>query len=212
MTPELQTKLLDVVQERKFERVGGTQTISVDVRLIAATNRNLAEQVKAGKFREDLYYRLNVVPVTLPPLRSRREDIELLATHFLTQAALRLGRQGIRFSPAAWRSLVEHGWPGNVRELQNTIERAAVLCDSDEIKEISFTEFATTSPQASLGTDKPLKDLLRDETERVEKQYLAALLARFGGSVTKTADHAGVDRRTIFDKMKQYDLRKEDFK
>lgn len=212
LTPELQTKLLDVVQEKKFERVGGTQTINVDVRLIAATNRNLVERVKSGKFREDLYYRLNVVPITLPPLRTRREDIELLATHFLAQTVGRIGKGKMHFTPAAWRALLEHSWPGNVRELQNTIERAAVLADTNEVSVISFAEAVGTQATTNVSTDKPLKDLLREETERVEKQYLAALLTRFGGSVTRTAEHAGVDRRTIFDKMKQYDLRKEDYK
>lgn len=212
LTPELQTKLLDVVQEKKFERVGGTQTINVDVRLIAATNRNLVERVKSGKFREDLYYRLNVVPITLPPLRTRREDIELLATHFLAQTVGRIGKGKMRFTPAAWRALLEHSWPGNVRELQNTIERAAVLADTNEVSVISFAEAVGTQATTNISTDKPLKDLLREEIERVEKQYLAALLTRFGGSVTRTAEHAGVDRRTIFDKMKQYDLRKEDYK
>lgn len=212
LTPELQTKLLDVVQEKKFERVGGTQTINVDVRLIAATNRNLVERVKSGKFREDLYYRLNVVPITLPPLRTRREDIELLATHFLAQTVGRIGKGKMHFTPAAWRALLEHSWPGNVRELQNTIKRAAVLADTNEVSVISFAEAVGTQATTNVSTDKPLKDLLREETERVEKQYLAALLTRFGGSVTRTAEHAGVDRRTIFDKMKQYDLRKEDYK
>jgi DNA-binding NtrC family response regulator len=212
LTPELQTKLLDVVQEKRFQRVGGSQTIQVDVRLITATNRNLAEQVKAGKFREDLYYRLNVVPITLPPLRARREDIELLSAYFLAQVAERIGKGELRFSPSAWQQLLEHSWPGNVRELQNTIERAAVLAEVPEVNEIYFAEVAASDPQTSLPTDRPLKDLLKDETERVEKAYLAALLARFGGSVTKTAEHAGLDRRTIFEKMKQYDLRKEDYK
>ncbi len=212
LTPELQTKLLDIVQEKTFERVGGTQTISVDIRLVTATNRNLVEQVKAGKFREDLYYRLNVVPITIPPLRARREDIEVLSAYFLAQAGEKLGKTDMRFTPRAWRSLLEHSWPGNVRELENTIERAAVLTEGNEVVEIELTETTTAHSAAALATDKLLKDLLKEETERVEKQYLAALLSRFGGSVTKTAEQAGVDRRTVFEKMKQYDLRKEDFK
>ena len=212
LTPELQTKLLDVVQEKKFERVGGSQTIQVDVRLITATNRNLVERVKAGKFREDLYYRLNVVPISIPPLRARRDDIELLAAHFLSQAGERIGKPEIKFASAAWRKLLEHSWPGNVRELQNAIERAAVLAEGGEVTEILFAEIASTELQTALPTDRPLKDLLKDETERIEKAYLAALLGRFGGSVSKTAEHAGLDRRTIFEKMKQYDLRKEDYK
>jgi len=212
LTPELQTKLLDVVQSRRFERVGGSQTIQVDVRLIAATNRNLVERVKEGRFREDLYYRLNVVPVTLPPLRSRREDLELLALHFLNDACAKLKRGPLKFSTQAWHALLEHPWPGNVRELQNTIERAAILTDGDEVRKLEFTETPNAAASSALALDKPLKDLLREENERVEKQYLSALLLRYHGSVSRTAEHAGVDRRTVFEKMKLYDLRKEDYK
>ncbi|MBK6765835.1 MAG: sigma-54-dependent Fis family transcriptional regulator [bacterium] len=212
LTPELQTKLLNVVQERQFERVGGSQTLSVNVRLITATNHNLAEQVRAGRFREDLYYRLNVVPITLPPLRARREDIELLAADALATASERLGKPGLRFSVAAWRALLEHEWPGNVRELQNTVERAVVLAESNEIERIQFIEVAAISSATPIATDRPLRDLVRDETERVERQYLAALLARYRGNIGKTADHAGIDRRTIFEKLKQFDLHKEDYK
>lgn len=212
LTTELQTKLLDVVQTRKFQRVGGSQTISVDVRLITATNHDLVNQVKSGRFREDLFYRLNVVPITIPPLRVRTEDIELLSVHFLTEVSRRLGKPGMRFGPEAWRTILGHQWPGNIRELQNAIERAAVLSDTDEVSKIEIMQAPMASPIPALTANKPLREVLREETERIERQYLCALLARYSGSVSKTAEHAGIDRRTVFEKMKLYDLKKEDFK
>jgi DNA-binding NtrC family response regulator len=211
LNAELQTKLLDAVQERKFERVGGSQTVHVDVRLITATNRNLNEAVRAGKFREDLYYRLNVVPITIPPLRSRPEDIEALSLHFLNEAKNRTGRKTKSISPAGMRQLLEYHWPGNVRELQNTIERAVILADGNELNSFEF-ESAPTDADPVLSTDRPLKAVLTDETARIEKAYLHALLTRHRGNVSKTAEIAGIDRRTVFEKMKQYGLKKEDYK
>ena len=123
----LQAKILRLVQERQFERVGGLQTISVDVRVVAATNRDLREAVARREFREDLYFRLSVFPVEIPPLRRRRGDIPLLAEAFLERYAREMGRRGLRLSDAARRALLDHPWPGNVRELQNAIERAAIL-------------------------------------------------------------------------------------
>jgi transcriptional regulator with PAS, ATPase and Fis domain len=127
LTPPLQVKLLRVLQERQFERVGGTLTIKVDLRLIAATNKNLEEAIEAGQFRQDLYYRLNVVSLDMPPLRERREDIMLLANYFLDKYGARCNRKLKGFSPEARTCLMAYDWPGNVRELENTIERAVVL-------------------------------------------------------------------------------------
>jgi transcriptional regulator with PAS, ATPase and Fis domain len=211
LNAELQTKLLDAVQERKFERVGGSQTLHVDVRLITATNTNLTEAVKSGRFREDLYYRLNVVPITIPPLRSRPEDTEALVMHFLTAARERTRRDVLRVSPTGMRELLEHSWPGNVRELQNTLERAVVLAEGDELEGFEF-EAAAAETDGALPTDRPLKDLLSEENARIEERYLSSLLTRYRGNISKTAEHAGIDRRTVFEKMKQYSLRKEDFK
>lgn len=211
LSQNLQTKLLDVVQERKFERVGGSETLEVDVRLITATNRNLMEAVREGKFREDLYYRLNVVPITLPPLRSRPEDIEALALHFLKRARENTGSQIKGIAPAAMRMLLDYPWPGNVRELENTIERAVVLAEGEYVEEFEFEKHAAPE-ETPVSTERPLKDIIKEQTELVEKQYLKELLRRFGGNVSKSSEHAGIDRRTLFEKMKQYGLRKEDYK
>jgi Nif-specific regulatory protein len=134
LAPELQAKLLRVLQQREFERVGGTKTLHLDVRLIAATNRDLAAEVKRRAFREDLYHRLNVVALRTPPLREHREDIPELARHFLARASARCGRHVAEISPEAERYLVAYNWPGNVRELENLIERAVVLGESDQIR------------------------------------------------------------------------------
>src|SRR6185503_10015807 len=130
----LQAKILRLVQERQFERVGGIQTLSVDVRVVAATNRDLRQAVAAREFREDLFFRLSVFPVEIPPLRRRRGDILPLAESFLDRYARELGRKGLSLSAEARRALVDHHWPGNVRELQNCLERAAILCDGSEIR------------------------------------------------------------------------------
>jgi transcriptional regulator with PAS, ATPase and Fis domain len=133
LAPPLQSKLLRVLQEREFERVGGIHPIKVNVRVLAATNRNLTDEVASGRFRQDLYYRLNVVAIELPPLRERRDDVPLLARHFLAVNAGKIGRPVQTISAAAMKALVNYDWPGNVRELENTIERAIVLGTTDEI-------------------------------------------------------------------------------
>jgi transcriptional regulator with GAF, ATPase, and Fis domain len=141
MSPKLQVKLLRVLQERKVDPVGSTRSVDVDVRVIAATNKDLAEEVKAGRFREDLYYRLQVVPVTLPPLRDRDGDVELLARHFLDRQAADLNRPDLSFTGEALRVLSSYQWPGNIRELENLIERAAILSETDEIQASQLPEY-----------------------------------------------------------------------
>lgn len=133
MSPKLQVKLLRVLQERKVDPVGSTRSIDIDVRVVAATNKDLAEEVKAGRFREDLFYRLQVVPITLPPLRERDGDVPLLARHFLAKQATELGRDELLFSTEALEAMAAYYWPGNIRELENLVERVAILSDSDEI-------------------------------------------------------------------------------
>jgi DNA-binding NtrC family response regulator len=131
MSPALQAKLLRVLESRRFERIGGRRSVAVDIRLVAATNRNLEAERAAGRFREDLYYRLSVLPITIPPLRERRGDIPALADYFLARAAKRFGRKNLSFSPQAREAMQGHAWPGNVRELQNAVERAAIFCGGD---------------------------------------------------------------------------------
>ncbi|HMK61214.1 MAG TPA: sigma-54 dependent transcriptional regulator, partial [Dissulfurispiraceae bacterium] len=140
MSPMLQVKLLRVLQERSFERIGGSKTVNVDVRVISATNRNLEDAVKTGRFREDLYYRINVIPIEIPPLRERTEDLPLLCDFFMEKHAARFGRNALKITDEAFKIFVGYGWPGNVRELENTLERLLVLKDDDVVTSFDLSE------------------------------------------------------------------------
>jgi DNA-binding NtrC family response regulator len=211
----MQAKLLRVLQERRFERVGGSASIDVDVRVIAATNRDLLKLVKKGQFREDLYYRLNVVKIDLPPLRERQEDVPLLATHFANKYA-RPGQPPKGFAPAAMDRLLAFGWPGNVRQLENAIERACVtargsLIEADDLPaELSATEAARPAPSVDLG--RPLPDLLRELTTALERDYLTQALQKTRGNVGRCAQIAGLSRRSISAKLAEYGIEKDSFK
>ncbi len=205
MSASAQVKLLRVIQEQEFERVGGTRTIKTDVRIVAATNKNLAEQVRNGEFREDLFYRLNVVHIELPPLRDRREDIEPLANFFLAKYNAETGKKIGQISPKALACLVAYEWPGNVRELQNAIERAVVLCRGDVItpRELpqdvrSDSEICLTLPQQGGNLTEILEDL--------ERQLILQTLRREGASQTRAADALGIARTTLRYKMEKYGL------
>ena len=155
ISPKLQADLLRVLQERRFYRVGGNQEVEVDVRIIAATNKNLAEEVQQGRFREDLYYRLNVIEIRLPPLRERREDVPLLAEHFVQRISSELGKDVCGISAAALKLLIAYDWPGNVRELENVIERAIVTCRNGTLDEQDFSWLQTAAPAtAELGSSR----------------------------------------------------------
>ncbi len=186
----LQAKLLRVLQERTFERVGGTRQISVDVRVIAATNRNLKQAVAEGKFREDLYYRLNTFPIELPPLRERPGDILNMARFFLGRAARNLGKPQLTLTPEAERVLLAYGWPGNVRELENTMERVAILCD-DAIEPDDL-------PITPTGPARPV--LFKD----IERQAIEEALRANDGSRTRTAKQLGISLRTLQYRLKEY--------
>jgi Nif-specific regulatory protein len=169
MAPELQAKLLRVLQQREFERVGGSKTMRLDVRVIAATNRDLAAEVRRGAFREDLYHRLNVVALKTPPLRERREDISLLARHFMERSAARSGRRVVGISPEAERLLTAYEWPGNVRELENAVERAVVLGESEQILPEDLPESlfeAASAPVANSAYQATVGDAKRDSILR----------------------------------------------
>jgi len=186
----LQAKLLRVLQERAFERVGSSQTRRVDVRVVATTNRELPAAVSQGRFREDLYYRLNVLPIRLLPLRERREEIPLLAEHFLRKHKKRLSKGAIR-------RLVEYDWPGNVRELSNVIERAAVLCLGDEISGdmiAPWLEGPARAPQSLVGVT----------LEEVERRVIEESLKANLGNREKTARQLGITARTLRDKLKKW--------
>jgi nitrogen regulation protein NR(I) len=201
MRLDLQAKILRALQEREFTRVGGTRTIQVDVRVIAATNQDLRQMVSEGLFREDLYYRLNVVPITVPPLRDRPEDVPLLANHFLKRFAEETGSGVTAISPAAMQILMGYAWPGNVRELENAIERAVTLARHPTILPEDLPQHftATVSPvERAMALDCSLEDL--------ERQYIQEVLKRTRGHQTRTAAILGIDRRTLYRKIRRYGL------
>jgi DNA-binding NtrC family response regulator len=214
--PSMQVKLLRVLQERRFERVGGTTHIEVDVRVIAATNRNLGKLVRRGKFREDLYYRLNVVKIDLPPLRERTEDIPLLATHF-AEKYCRPNEQPKPFSPAAMQKLLEHSWPGNIRELENTIERACVVArgptiEPDDLPPEVLAGKPAPSPAHRIDLSRKLPDLLRESMAELEKQYIRKALKKTRGNVMRCARICGLSRRSVSAKLAEYGIKKDEFK
>jgi DNA-binding NtrC family response regulator len=201
ISPATQIKLLRVLQTREFERVGGTQTLKIDVRLVAATNRDLAAEVKAGKFREDLYYRLNVVAVTLPPLRRRKGDLPALASHFIEKYARLYGKDVRGLGPGTLNALLAHDWPGNVRELENAIERAVVLAQTQEIT-------ADDLPPSLRGARPDRREagsLIPGATlYEIEREAILRTLELVGGSTSRAADMLGISARKIQYRMKEY--------
>jgi DNA-binding NtrC family response regulator len=214
-----QSKLLRAIQEREIRRVGGQETIPVNVRLVCATNRNLEEEVKKGTFREDLFYRINVVPVTLPPLRDRKEDIPQLVAHFTKRFAKELNREAAQFTPQALELLVNYPWPGNVRELEHAIERVLVTCDAARIGAehlpfvISQAEVATAAVATRLAASAARPDLgekldfaagaidLPKITEEIERRAIEEALRRTGGVITEAARTLNITRRMLRYKM-----------
>jgi transcriptional regulator with GAF, ATPase, and Fis domain len=204
----LQPKLLRVLQEREFERLGSTRTHQVDVRLVAATNRNLLDMVKRNEFRSDLYYRLNVFPIPLPPLRERREDIPALVEHFVDIYARRMGKQIDRVSPETMCALISHQWPGNIRELQNVIERTAILCEGD-VFSIDETWLKREIPQG-YGAAVPF---VRTRADR-EREIIEAALAESSGRVAGPKGAAvklGIPRQTLDSKIASLGIDKRHF-
>jgi transcriptional regulator with GAF, ATPase, and Fis domain len=197
-----QIKLLRVLQTQKFERVGGETTIAVDVRILAATNKNLLEEVKKGNFREDLYYRLNVIPIHLPPLRERRNDIPLLARHFLECLDAARGKGIAEFSPEAMRLILDYHWPGNVRELENSIEHAAVLAKSGQIEALDLPGVLRTSSATVRQTRAP-----STMTEH-ERKLLGEVLEDCGWNKKEAARRLGISRSTLYEKLRKYEIAK----
>jgi nitrogen regulation protein NR(I) len=231
---EMQVKLLRVLQESEFERVGGIKTIKVDVRLVTATNRDLLQEIADGTFREDLFYRLNVVPIHIPPLRERREDIPLLAEHFIAKFNDRLKKQITSIAHDAVARLVTYNWPGNIRELENLMERTMLFCEGPAIRlsdlpaEISNVPLMTAVPgvqapqvdeaAAAARPSAPtmaavappassLKEAVRAETERVERELIQRALDETGGNVTQAARKLKISRKSLQTKMKEFGLR-----
>ncbi len=199
VSPEIQAKLLRVIQEREFTRVGATQVIPVDVRFLAATSRDLPREIREGRFREDLFYRLCVVPVMLPPLRQRKEDIPLLAAHFLRTHSGRRGNRVRDISPEALDVLVKHDWPGNVRELENAIERAIILARGELITPADLLYYGPQVPQNAAADT-------RSSLAHAEREHIARSLITHGGNRTAAARALGIDRKTLWRKMKAYGL------
>jgi len=203
MTAGLQAKLLHVLENRTFRRVGGGTDITVDVRVIAATHRDLRRAVAEGRFREDLYFRLNVVPITVPPLRERPEDVRALAEHYVTWFCRDLGRVPARIHPAALEALTSYAWPGNVRELKNTIERIVLLEAEDEIRpEHLPTEMHHPASMPS-GADPFPSGVVRPLAE-IEKLAIEHALRVCDGNKTRAAQQLGISRQTLRTKLKEY--------
>ncbi|ONG15571.1 two-component system response regulator [Escherichia coli] len=195
ISPMMQVRLLRAIQEREVQRVGSNQTISVDVRLIAATHRDLAAEVNAGRFRQDLYYRLNVVAIEVPSLRQRREDIPLLANHFLQRFAERNRKAVKGFTPQAMDLLIHYDWPGNIRELENAVERAVVLLTGEYISERELP-LAIASTPIPLVQSQDIQPLVE-----VEKEVILAALEKTGGNKTEAARQLGITRKTLLAKL-----------
>jgi two-component system, NtrC family, response regulator AtoC len=207
IAPSLQAKLLRVLQEKEFERVGGNKTIQVKVRVLATTNRDLMEQVRKGEFREDLYYRLNVFPIAVPPLRDRGTDILLLANSFLVRHARKHGIDEISFSKNCEKAIESHGWPGNVRELENAVERAVILADRGKQIEAELLGLLSSSQTISSKSPKTTSGPAEIESmEEVEKKHIQNALEACDGNRTHAAEKLGLNVRTLRNKIKQYEL------
>ena len=201
ISPKLQVDLLRVLQDRAFYRVGGSEEVRVDVRVIAASHVNLQQAVAEGKFRDDLFYRLNVIEIRIPPLRERREDIPLLAHHFVERLAHELGKVVTDISEAALRVLMDCDWPGNVRELENAVERAMVTCRGTSLTEEDFSFLAQNGPAGKTWTAPPEMTL-----QEMEKIMIAATLERTNGNIKESAALLGIDRSTLYEKIKRYEI------
>ncbi|MDF1503700.1 sigma-54 dependent transcriptional regulator [Roseisolibacter sp. H3M3-2] len=200
-TPATQVKLLRVLQQREVIPVGATDPVAIDVRLVAATNRDLEEEVRRGAFRGDLYYRLNVIAIHLPPLRERRDDIPLLADHFLRVAASRRDEAAKALAPAALDALVAYQWPGNVRELENAIERAVILTPGDVVPAAALPERVTERKVEPLVTERtPTSPTL----EAIERAYVTWVLQNEGGNKSRAAEVLGIDPSTLYRKLARY--------
>ena len=208
IAPALQAKLLRVLQEKEFERVGGNKTIQVKVRVLATTNRDLMGEVKKGSFREDLYYRLNVFPIEVPPLRDLGLDILLLATSFLARHARKHGIEEIEFSKDCEKAIESHNWPGNVRELENAVERAVILADKGNAIEPELLGLQSVGGSKSTNPSKVIDTESGEieSMEEVERKHIQIALQAFDGNRTHAAEKLGLNVRTLRNKIKQYEL------
>ncbi|MCI0404623.1 MAG: sigma-54 dependent transcriptional regulator [candidate division Zixibacteria bacterium] len=209
MSPALQSKLLRVLQEKTFERLGGTKLISVDVRVIAASNVDLKEAIDKKTFREDLYYRLSVFPIKIPPLRERREDIPNLTNHFIRKFCLEMKKPVKSLSQDAFSILDRYHWPGNVRELENTIERAIILCEGKKITPEHLAIRIPTTAEIRLREGAGLKEVSQFAQMEAERGMIVRVLTQTRGNKRKAAEILKIDYTTLFEKIKKYNLQEE---
>ena len=210
----LQAKILRALEEKRFERVGGTQSLHVDVRVVAATNRNLKQRVAERQFREDLFFRLSVFPIQIPPLRERSQDVIILARHFVDRFCRDLNKKPLVLSTVALDELNSYSWPGNVRELQNCIERAVILCDGDTIQprhlNLSFrqptTATPTTTPWEEIDLSGTMTEVLRRVTSEVERRKLDRALSEAAGNKQRAAEALQISYKTLLQKLKEYGI------
>jgi DNA-binding NtrC family response regulator len=212
MPLETQAKVLRVLQERSFERVGGSKTITADVRVVAATHRDLEGEVARGGYRADLYYRLRVVELVVPPLRQRLEDLPALVERFLDQLGARLGRPRKRVSDGAMARLARHDWPGNVRELRNVIEQASVLAPGEHIEEGDLRLGAAAAGGGAHETGTSFAEAKRRAVEQFERRYLVDVLRAHGGNISQTAEAIGMVRQSLQQKLKELGIRADEHK
>jgi transcriptional regulator with PAS, ATPase and Fis domain len=203
MVPGLQAKLLRFLEEKTFKRVGGMSDIKVDVRVVAATNRNLEEEVKKGKFREDLYYRLNVLPIALPPLRARADDIPRLVNYFVDSYNTEFRKRVRRIAPETMKRLQSYGWPGNIRELRNSIERAMLLAEGEELTDKDFPLATGSAPRLTEGVQLPPHGI---DLESLERSLVVQALERSGWNQTRAASLLGVNRDQIRYRIEKFKL------
>ena len=216
MSLVLQAKLLRVLEERKVERLGGVKPIAIKARIIAATNKDLKAEVEKGNFRRDLYYRLNVIFLKLPPLRERKNDIPLLVEHFIHKFNRQFGKNIKHISVEAMEVMLSYSWPGNIRELENVIQRSLVLekeevltKDSLPLNLRNFKESATEDKTTiNISSRKPLHKIVKEEVEKIEKKVLKEYLDKFGPNKSKIASLLGLSRKSLYDKLRKYKLDK----
>jgi two-component system nitrogen regulation response regulator NtrX len=207
MSVKTQAKVLRVLQEQTMEPVGGTGRITVDARVLAATNKDLQAEIRSGGFREDLYFRLNVIPIFVPPLRERQQDIALLADHFMAEFAREYGRKLKRFDASATTIIEHYPWPGNVRELRNVIERLMIMVPGDIIsfEDLSFLDHNAGS-QVPVGDASPERLTLHEARDRFERDLILRTLAEQQGNMSRTADVLGVERSNLYRKMRTFGI------
>jgi len=210
MSLTTQAKILRILQEQKFERVGGNKTINVDVRVLAATNKNLEEEIEAGNFRADLFWRLNVVPINVPPLQERLEDIPLLVESLMI-TLLNKGLANKKFSPDAFKALMGHKWPGNVRELRNFIERMAIMCQDETFTGNHIRKFLNPSaPAPGTPNNKTMSPFWQADYKTAkklfEKEYLQQKLIDNDNNISRTAEQVGLERSHLHKKLKSFEI------